>query len=267
MIISRECPYKCTFCDVPYKRYRETAIEKVMDEIEDCLALGYEEFHFYDDLFNMTSEKVIVFCEALKKRKLNIVWGFRGRVNDVDYESLKIAKETGCRMISFGVETGTDEGLRVLRKGIRVEQIKKVYNWCRELGIKTMANFMIGLPHEKTEQDVLDNIKFLISLNSDYALINIMNLYPHTQVYNEAVKKGLIKNGEWEEFCLNPSSSFKVSHWTEFLSEKQLVKLHRQSYRMFYVYRPKYIFKSVINTRSIHEFKSKTDGFKKLIFG
>ncbi len=264
IISSRGCPYKCTFCDVPYKKYRERNIELVMDEIEHCLSLGYEEFHFYDDLFNMTAKKIVDFCEALERRKLKIVWDFRGRVNTVTEESLRRAKALGLRMISFGVETGDDAGLRILRKGTRTEQVSRTFAWCRQLGIKTVADFMIGLPHEKTEEDIMSNIDYLISLKPDYAQINILNLYPHTQVFNQAIQKGLEREGRWEAFSLNPTASFKVGHWTEFLTEEQLVQIHRKAYRKFY-FRPTYIWNSVLQTSSMHELKSKVKGVKTLL--
>lgn len=264
VITSRGCPYKCTFCDVPYKQYRQRSHELVMDEIENCIALGYKEFHFYDDLFNITAQKIMDFCDALKRRNLDIVWDFRGRVNAVTYESLKRAKDVGLRMISFGVETGSDLGIKTLRKGTKIEQVLRTFSWCRQLGIKTIANYMIGLPHERTEQDVLDNIDFLIRLNPDYTQINILNLYPHTQVYNEAIQKGIIKAGEWEAFALDPKPGFKVGHWTEFLSEQQLIKLHRLAYRKFY-FRFSYIIRSISKTSSLHEFSSKVTGVRKLL--
>lgn len=264
IITTRGCPYKCTFCDVPYKTYRQRDVELVMDEIEICITMGYKEFHFYDDLFNITAQKIIDFCEALERRNLKIVWDFRGRVNGVTFESLQKAKSVGLRMISFGVETGSDLGHKTLKKGSNIAQVERVFEWCKALKIKTIANYMIGLPHEKSKEDVYENINFLIKLNPDYAQISILNLYPHTQVFKDAIQKGMIEEGKWEKFALNPAPGFKVDHWTEYLTEKELVELHRESYRRFY-FRISYITKNIINTKSVHEFKSKTIGFFKLL--
>lgn len=264
IITTRGCPYKCTFCDVPYKTYRQRDISLVMDEIENCISLGYKEFHFYDDLFNITAQKITDFCLALKERKLNIVWDFRGRVNTVTFESLELAKSVGLRMISFGVETGSDIGHKTLKKGSKIRQVEDAFKWCRQLGIKTIANYMIGLPHETSKQDVIDNLAFLKKLNPNYAQIAILNLYPHTQVFKDAIAKGMIEDGRWEKFALNPQNGFKVDHWTEFLTEKELVELHRYAYKSFY-FRPKYIWNSILETKSFHEFKSKSKGVLKLL--
>ena len=264
MLTSRGCPCKCTFCDVPYKRYRARDLELIMDEIEACLEMGYEEFHFYDDLFNITPQRVEEFCAALKRRHLDIIWDFRGRVNGVTYESLALAKSAGLRLISFGVETGTDEGLAILRKGVSIAQIEQVFTWCRQLGIKTVADFMIGIPNERCAADVRRNIDFLVRLDPDYAQIGILNLYPHTELYHQAIVRGLAEAGRWEAWSLNPQPGFWVDHWTEYLSNEDLVRLHRESYRRFY-FRLRYILRSLYTLRSFHELRSKVIGAAKLL--
>ncbi len=259
IISSRGCPYRCTFCDVPYKEYRPRDIDLVLDEMEECLALGYEEFHFYDDLFNITDKRLRAFCEALKKRNLNTVWDFRGRINGVKKETLAFAKTVGLRLISFGVETGTDDGLRILNKGITTEEITRVFQWCRELKITTVADFMIGLPSERNPDDVRKNIRFLIRLNPDYAQIGLLSLHPHTELFNQAVAKGLVEPGRCEKWALNPAPGFYVDHWTEFMTNEELIQLQKEAYRTFY-FRPSYIIKSLLSLRSWHELKSKIQG-------
>lgn len=264
IISSRGCPFKCTFCDVPYKEYRSRSIQLVVDEVEECLAMGYKEIHFYDDLFNITPQRVIEFCDEIERRGLQFPWDFRGRVASVTKESLIRAKKAGCRLISFGVETGSDEGLRILNKNTSIDKIKKVFQWCRELKIKTVADFMIGLPFEKSKKDILDNINFLLKLDPDYVQFGILTLYPNTKVYDEAINKGLIKKDRWENFSLNPTKDFAVDHWEEFLSVTELVKLQMTAYLKFYL-RPKYIFRSIFNTTSFYELKTKAKGILKLI--
>lgn len=265
MITTRGCPYKCTFCDVPYKKYRERDLDLVMDEIEACLALGYKEFHFYDDLFNITAQKIHDFCDALERRNLHIIWDFRGRVNGVTRESLVRARQVGLRMISFGVETGSDIGLKTLKKGSNIAQVERTFQWCKELGIKTIANFMIGLPHEKSPKDIRDNVDFLIRLAPDYSQFNILSLYPHTQVHKDALALGIAEPGKWEAFALDPLNyKFRVEHWTQYMTENELVELQRESYKRFY-FRPRYIMRSLMKTRTSHEFKSKVKGALRLL--
>lgn len=264
IITSRGCPYKCTFCDVPYKQYRKRSIPNVVDEVAACLQLGYKEIHFYDDLFNITPERVIEFCDEIENRRLKFPWDFRGRVNTVTKESLSRAKRAGCRLISFGVETGSDAGLRFLKKGITIDRIKEVFRWCRELKIKTVADFMIGLPFEKSRQDIMNNIDFLIELDPDYPQIAILCLYPNTKIYQQAIEKGLIDKNKWEDFSLKPSTFIKVDHWEEFLSTRELVQLQKIGYKRFYL-RPSYVLKNILSTRTLYEFKAKAKGALKLL--
>ena len=265
MISSRGCPFKCTFCDIPFKQHRPRAVELVVDEMENCIAMGYEEVHFYDDLFNITSQRIIDICDEIDKRELKIAWDFRGRVNTVTHESLRRAKNSGCRMISFGIEAGTDKSLKALRKGAKVFHAKQTLEWCRELGIETIADYMLGLPGEDYD-DVLQSIQALINFDPDYAQVAILTLYPNTQVYDQAVEKGLIKDGRWQEFARKPFIGFKVDHWEEKLNLNQLVKLQKLAYSRFY-FRPKYILRSILKTKSLHQLKSKAFGALKVMNG
>ena len=264
IITTRGCPYLCTFCNVPYKKYRQRDIDLVLDEVQECLDMGYDEFHFYDDLFNITAKKVTEFCEAIERRGMNFVWDFRGRVNAVTRESLVLAKKTGLRQISFGVETGSNEGLKALRKGTKITQVENAFRWCRELGIRTVADYMLGLPFEKSAQDVWDNYDFLVTLKPDFAQFSILSLYPNTQVYDQAVEKGMIDGSRWPEFCLKPYKRMTVDHWTEFLSVEEMSDLHKALYKKFY-FRPKFVLRSIFETRSIQEFRIKAFGLSKLL--
>ena len=264
ILSSRGCPYKCTFCDVPIKSYRQRSAKSVVDEIEACLAMGYKEFRFYDDLFNINEKKVVQFCDELDRRRLKIDWEFRGRVNTITREMLIRAKATGLRMVSFGVETGTDEGLKILKKATNTAKVKQAFKWCRELGILTVADYIIGHSFEKTVFDIKRNIDFLIKLDPDYAQISVLKLYPNTEVFEEACEKGLAERGRWQEFARNPTKNFVVDHWSEHFDLPTLVKFQKRAYRRFY-FRPNYILRNALKTRSWVEFKSKVGGALKLI--
>jgi len=264
LISSRGCPYKCTFCDVPYKKYRSRSVNLVVDEIENCLELGYDEFHFYDDLFNIKAVKIHNFCNELEKRDLKINWDFRGRVNAVTRKTLQHAKKVGLRQISFGVETGTDEGLKILKKGSKTKKYIETFQWTRELGIKTVADFIIGFPFEKNEKDIKNNIDYLIGLDPDYVIIGVLMLLPGTELYEQGVRSGQVDPNKWRNFCINPHNSFYMDYWTEHFTINQLMKLRVDSYKRFYM-RPKYILRTVLSVRSCDQFKSLAYGFMTLL--
>jgi len=266
MISSRGCPYKCTFCDIPLKSYKKRDPASVVDEMQVCLDMGYDEIHFYDDLFNITPKRLIDICDEIDKRNIKVKWDFRGRVNGIDYESLVRFKKSGGRMISFGVETASDEGLKILRKGSKVKQNIQALAWCKELGIVSVADYMIGLPHEKNEKDVWDGINILIKkYKPDFAQFGVLSLYPNTEIYDQAVDKGLIDGNKWNKWVVDPvNNSLVVDHWNEYISTIDLVRIQKSAYKKFY-FRPSIIFKELLRLRSFHQFKTKFIGAIKVL--
>ncbi|MDD3127516.1 MAG: radical SAM protein [Candidatus Izemoplasmatales bacterium] len=264
IISSRGCPFHCIMCDVPYKKYRARSIKNIVDEIEECTKEGYKEFHFYDDMFNITPDRIIDFSNELISRKLRIIWDFRGRVNTVTRESLEIAKRSGLRMISFGVETGTNDGLEYIKKDTTVEKIKEVFKICNDLKIKTIADYMLGFPFEKTEDDINKSIDFCISLKPTYGMFSVLILFPNTPIYHEALEKKLIDPGRWQKFCSNPTKDFYVDYWEEYFTRKQLLDFQQKAFNKFYL-RLEYIWRSIKNLSTFNEFIMKTKGFFLLI--
>ncbi len=261
LISSRGCPYKCTFCEIPIKTHRRRDFKLVVDEMESCLKQGYEEIHFYDDLFNITPQRVIDICDEIIKRELKVVWDYRGRVNGIDEESIKKFKKSGGRMISFGIETVTQEGLIMMRKGTKVKQNIDALKLCRKYGITSVADFILGLPHERSYEDVIHSIHTLThDYDPDYAQFSVLALYPNTEVYDQAVAKGLIKDGTWNEWAIDPlNRKLKVDHWSEYLTYDQLIELQKKAYRTFYL-RPSSIWRMIKQLRSFDELKIKIKG-------
>jgi len=145
-----------------------------------------------------------------------------------------------------------------MRKGTKVKQNIDALKLCRKYGIVTIADFIIGLPHERSYDDILKSIKILThDYRPDYAQFSILSLYPNTEVYDQAVAKGLIKDGKWNEWAKNPlNAKLKVEHWHEFVSYDQLVELQKKAYRIFYL-RPTSIWNMIKRLRSFDEFKIK----------
>ena len=242
IVSSRGCPYRCTFCSTPKGPYRMRSPENIMDEIEICMKLGIEEIHFVDDTFNVVTDRVIKICDEIERRRLKIKWSFRGRIDKITESLLIKAKKAGCYRIHLGVETSTDEGLKKLKKGITIAQIKEVFKWTRNIGINTVAYFLIGCSHEKTRGDVLKTIDFSKDIDPDFVLYNILTPYPSTEVYEDGLRKGLFKSDYWRKFVLNPRRDFQLQFWQEWFSREELFYLLNLSYRKFYL-RPKIILR------------------------
>lgn len=265
MFTSRGCPFHCNFCDRPHlgKKFRSRSARNVVDEMEACLKLGIEEILVYDDTFTVNRQRVLEICNEIKVRNLKFFWDIRARVDTVDEEILKQLKSAGCMRIHFGVESGTEKILKVLNKGIHLDQIERAFKTAKKAGIETLGYFMIGAPTE-TKADILETISFAKKLNPDYVHITIFTPYPATEIYNRALTEGVISNDYWLEFARHPENGVATRYWEKELSKQELFGLLGKFYKEFYG-RPSYILKQIIKVRSLKDLVKKARAGLKIL--
>jgi radical SAM superfamily enzyme YgiQ (UPF0313 family) len=244
MITSRGCPFQCAFCSTPHEACRMRSPENVVDEIEEILALGIDEIDFMDDTFNLDPRRAIAICEEIVRRGLRFRWNVRARVRGTSWELLQAMKRAGCARIQYGVETGTDEGMRRLNKGLTIAEALEVFRLTRRAGIRSVAYFMIGCPHERTIEDIRRTMRFAAQLDPDYAMFNVFTPYPGTALYQEALQRGLVASDEWLAFARDPRPGFRPSAWGEFFTEEELYEILDEAYRRFY-WRPRVIWRNL----------------------
>ena len=250
---SRGCPFHCTFCCKPYSTYRSRSVENILAEMESYYAEGIREFFFFDDLFNASAKRVKDIARIiLEKNWTDVVWSFRGRVDAIDEDMLKLAKRAGCHQILFGVEDASDEGLKAIKKKITVNQVRRAMQLCRKFGILTSTNWIIGFPHHRTRQDILNLIDNAVSIDSDFAQFNICIVYHGTEIFEEGAAKELFDRDIWRKHALNPIPNFIEPIWEEHLSRRELSELLKLSYRKFY-FRPISILRKLMRIRSLSE--------------
>jgi len=255
---SRGCPFKCSFCDRPHlgKIFRARSSVNVVDELEACTKLGIHEFLIYDDTFTVNKRRVIDICNEILRRKLNISWDIRARVDTVNEEVIACLKKAGCQGIHYGIEAGTEKILKILNKGITINQVEHVFALTRKYGIPILAYFMIGNPKE-TLEDIYQTFKVMKDLNPDYVHLTILTPFPGTKIYFDGLENGVIKKDYWEEFAKNPTSDFIPPHWGEIFTRNELCELLAKGYKSFY-FRPSYIFKRICALRSFSELRKKS---------
>ena len=256
MVTSRGCPYRCTFCNTPRHRYRVQSPERVCDEIESCIKLGIREIYFVDDTFNITNQRVHDLCDEIIRRGLKFSWTVRFRVKGVDRPLLLKMKEAGCSRIQLGVEQGTEEGLLRLKKDVTSKEIEQAFRLCREVGMNTVAYFMIGTPVERTRQDVLDTIEYSIRLKPDFVMYNILTPFPGTTLYDEGLRDGVLDVRPWTDFMQNPTEEFKAQVWDEHFTRDELRDLLHYAYRRFY-WRPRFVVRNLFQIRNVSDFTRK----------
>ncbi|MGZ3882555.1 MAG: B12-binding domain-containing radical SAM protein, partial [Flavisolibacter sp.] len=217
---SRGCPFSCDFCSKPVfgNAFRARAASNVADEIEEVISLGYSRVWFADDCFTLDRERLIGICDEIIKRGLKIGWECLSRVDTLDSVTVNKMKQAGCLRMFFGVESGNDSILALMKKQITTKQVRKALFLCKDNGIKAGAFFIVGYPGEN-DKTVLETIKFASSLPIDYLSFTMPYPIPGTPLY-ERISRELISD-EWEE----PKNIKLVKHKLLFdsrLSERKL---------------------------------------------
>ena len=188
----RGCKSRCTFCLWPQTvgghRYRTRSVGHVIEEIK--LAMHYypqiREFFFDDDTFTDDLPR----AEAIAKElgKLGVTWSCNAKAN-VPYSTLKVLRENGLRFLLVGYESGNQQILHNIKKGMRIEVAKQFTKDCHSLGIKIHGTFILGLPGE-TRETIQETIKFATEINPHTIQVSLAAPYPGTFLYKQAVENG-----------------------------------------------------------------------------
>ena len=259
MITSRGCPSKCTFCDraVFGSTYRERSAGNVIEEIEELVYKnGAREIRFFDDTFTFNKQRVFEICAKLKERRIKIPWTCLTRVTDISEDMFKTMREAGCWQVLFGLESGDDRMLKLLKKGNTVEQNKKAVYMAKKAGLSVRADFIVGTPGE-TLESLKHTLEFAIKLKVDYAHFNKFVPLPGTELYKILAQQGYKLDFEKNLSILDHSSIFYVP---ELMSKEDFKQFLDYANRAFYL-RPSYILKRLLSLRSLTELKGQINGF------
>ena len=211
---TRGCPYNCNFCGSPQfwkRKLRARDPIKVVDEIEYLVkTYGKKVVHMKDDVFTADKEWARAVMEEIRKRDLNIEWECLTRVNLVDSDILKLMKETGCKLIEYGIETGNEHLMKTINKGTVKSIVVKAIDMTKDAGIGVGTFFMIGHPGE-TEQTLEETFDFAFQLRGDTVTFTLTDAIPGTALYDMAIAKGYIpKNFSWAATDKRNFSGFPV---------------------------------------------------------
>lgn len=189
MLTAQGCPQPCTFCEDAKTVARWTPIEKIKEELDDILELGYNAVYIFDDLFAIAMPKVKPICEELKKRDLT--FRCNGQANYFTKwgeDFAKLLADSGCREIAFGHESGNQTILDNVIKKTSVEQNYKSIEYAKKYGIKVKSFLMLGLPGENYET-MKDTERFIATAGMDDFQLAIYYPYKGTQI-RDAIDRG-----------------------------------------------------------------------------
>jgi hopanoid biosynthesis associated radical SAM protein HpnJ len=243
----RGCRSKCTFCLWPQTvgghRYRVRSAESVIAEVKWIKENMPEvkEVMFDDDTFTDTSNLPRVEAIARGMGALGMTWSCNAKAN-VPYETLKVMKENGLRLLLVGYESGDDQILLNIKKGLRTDIARRFTNDCRKLGVTIHGTFILGLPGE-TAETIEKTIAFAKEINPHTIQVSLAAPYPGTTLYKQAVANGWLKENDAVNLVNDHGVQLAAISYPH-LSKEQIFHSMEVFYRRFY-FRPGKIWEIV----------------------
>lgn len=264
MMTARGCPYKCAFCLWPQSMYghaqRFRSVDNVMAELSMLVSrYGLKEVNIDDGTFTTNKKRVIEFCKRLRSEKLNIIWTCNGRVDNIDDEMLSEMKKSGCKMIRLGVESGSQEVLDKIQKGLTLKQIEDGVKMVKRHGIQALGGFMFGFPYD-SRKTVEETLAFAKKISPDQVQFSIAMCYPGTSLYDYAKENGLLLAKSFAEFDMTHGPVVK----TVDMGREDLSDILARAYREFY-FRPAYVLQTLRHLRDADELRRVWRSFRSLV--
>lgn len=261
---TRGCPFQCTYCSSWLtfgRRARFRSPEKILEEIQQLVDnYKIKGLAFVDDTFTLRPKVVEAVCDGMIERNLNLEWICHTRVDTVSQALFNKMKKAGCKIVAMGIESGDQWVLdNILKKGIKLEQVEKAFNWARKAGLITDAYFMLGSPGETKEQ-MLNTIEFAKRSNIDYANFNVTRPMPKTEMHDLAEKYGKLEVNCWEDYDFLAKPIFIADDWTP----EEAMALKKRAFREFY-FNPRYILRQLFSIRGLDDLKRIFHGVQMVI--
>jgi radical SAM superfamily enzyme YgiQ (UPF0313 family) len=186
------CPYDCIFCaqrSIHGRKIRERSAENIVEEISGLYARGFRKFAFVQETFLNRKKRIETFCGLVEASGMQIEWTAEARADQLDYGQLERMRSAGLRFIQIGVESGDPDLLKKLGKGIDLDQIVRIRNWCSQLKINTAFYLLVGLPGQDW-QSLLRSALFMKdhpphNRITKHASVSIAIPYPGTRMWQE----------------------------------------------------------------------------------
>ncbi|HEY8551344.1 MAG TPA: radical SAM protein [Vicinamibacterales bacterium] len=238
---SRGCPYSCDFCVAPIHqghKFRERDPEAIVDEMARAKReLGVSHFYLWGDTVTLNAKTFSKFCDALIARKLDVRWFGNARADNlVNPEFVRRLRASGCWMLAMGIESASEDTRRDMVKRLEEQKIETAFRNLRAAGIRSFAFFIFGYPGE-TPETLERTIDYAIALDPDFANFYPAVPYPGTELYEKAVREGLLVEEDW--------SRMEYSYYLlrgNGLDEQVVMRAINRAKRRFFL-RPRYLLR------------------------
>lgn len=163
LYMSKGCPGHCSFCynvEFHHSCLRRKAMDVFIIELKELVEnYGLNGFYLADEMAFSRKSDLYKLCDILDSLGYNLTWGFQTRIGALNKDDFKRAYDSGCRWIDFGIETGSPKMIERIGKKIPMDKIIPTFEWCEEIGIITLANFIVGMPGE-----TIEDLKYTVDL-------------------------------------------------------------------------------------------------------
>lgn len=217
IITTRGCPFDCDFCSRPIfsRNFRARSAENVVAELCEISRLGYDWVWFSDDCFTLNTQRVLDVCKGIKDRDLDLKWECLSRVDTFNLSIAHAMKSAGCRRVFFGIESGDDGILKLMRKQINVKDVRRAVEVAVKVGLETAGFFIVGYPGED-DSTILKTLKFATELPLDYVSFSLPYPIPGTGLYNRVKDRMSEQDWQYSRWRLIDHALLYNSEFSEF---------------------------------------------------
>jgi radical SAM superfamily enzyme YgiQ (UPF0313 family) len=229
LITSRGCPFSCTFCDrsTSGRKGRMHSVEAVVRLCQTLVGHGVRHITFVDDLFTVRKQRVADLCQAFLDHGFTFSWSCNSHPNLLDAPTLRLMKRAGCWQIAYGIESGSQRVLDVVKHEVRIPRMRETLRMTRAAGIRTRGFLMLGHPTEGLDS-LAETAAFLRTVELDVCQITKFTPYPGTPAYPTVPQHGRFVE-DWER--MNAMNFVFIPNG---LSEEILESYFDHCYRAFY---------------------------------
>src|SRR5262249_8715101 len=229
VVTSRGCPFSCTFCDrsTSGRRGRFHGVDYVVAMCRRLEGMGVRHILFYDDLFTTNKRRVVEMCERFIEAGFRFTWSCNNHPSLLDAPTLRLMKRAGCWQIAYGIESGSQRVLDVVKHEVKIPRILETLRQTRAAGIRTKGLLMMAHPTEG-EDSLRETIAFLRTAPLDLVQITKFTPYPGTPSYATIRQHGTFTE-DWERM--------NAMNWVfvpSDLTPEILERWFRLAYRTFY---------------------------------
>lgn len=260
---ARGCPCGCAFCSLP-GGHRQRPVEGVVEELR-ILRRDYAvgEVHFVDPTFPLDRERTLRLCEAMIRADLGLAWSCKSRTDCVDDEVLELMGRAGCYIISYGLESGAEQMLQALGKGVDAGRHEQALASTRAHNIRSLAYIMFGAPGE-TDASVTATLELVKRARPDFALFAEMLPDPGSRTTARMIEEGVLTAGDVEDFYLGDPPPALLERTVTGLPREQVGRWLARAYREFYG-RPSYLLRRLAGLRNPRELAVMTRGVMAMV--